>query len=213
MNSPSVIAAFSEDQVERLTGITKSQLRYWDRTNFFVPSYADENRRAAFSRIYSFRDVAALRVLNVLRNQNNVSLQHLRAVLDRLRYLANDLWIGTKLWAINRRVIFQGPDDAAPQEVSGQFYLPILLGDVVTSTQQDTSQMFGRPVEMVGRIEQHRNVGGNAWVVAGTRIHVSSIKRLAEDGYTPERIIAEYPQLTVDDVAAALRHSGALAAA
>ena len=30
----SIIAAFSEEQVERLTGLSKTQLRYWDRTGF-----------------------------------------------------------------------------------------------------------------------------------------------------------------------------------
>ena len=51
------IAAFSEEHATRLTGVTKSQLRYWDRTNFFVPSYAEENRRVVFSRVYSFKDI------------------------------------------------------------------------------------------------------------------------------------------------------------
>ena len=77
-----LIRAFSEDHVERLTGISKGQLRYWDRTGFFVPAFAHGNRRAAFSRVYSFKDVAALRVLNVLRNQYAVPLQHLRKVAE-----------------------------------------------------------------------------------------------------------------------------------
>ena len=33
----SVIAALSEDQVERITGLTKRQLRYWAKTGFFKP--------------------------------------------------------------------------------------------------------------------------------------------------------------------------------
>lgn len=213
MVAENVIAAFSEEQVERLTGITKSQLRYWDRTQFFVPGYADEDRRAAFSRVYSFRDVASLRVLYVLRVQHSVSLQHLRAVLERLSHMANDLWIGTKLWVFNKRVLFQGPNDPMPQEVSGQYVFAILLKDVVVATKKDASEILGRPVEKIGHVERRRNVSGNAWVVAGTRVHVASIKRLAEDGYTFERIIAEYPQLTISDVEAALSHSGALAAA
>jgi len=82
--SQGVIAAFSEDQVEKLTGITKSQLRYWDKTGFYSPSFADGNRRLAFSRIYSFKDIVALRVLGALRNQHNLSLQYLRDVSSRL---------------------------------------------------------------------------------------------------------------------------------
>ena len=53
-----VIAAVSEEHAERLTGITKSQLRYWDRTTFYVPRFAAHDRSMAFSRVYSFRIVA-----------------------------------------------------------------------------------------------------------------------------------------------------------
>jgi hypothetical protein len=58
----SVISAFNEEQVQRLTGVTMAQLRYWDRTNFFAPSLTDENRGRPYSRIYSFRDLVCLRV-------------------------------------------------------------------------------------------------------------------------------------------------------
>lgn len=38
-------------------------------------------------------------------------------------------------------------------------------------------------------------------------MRVASIKRLTEDGYTPAQIIAEFPQLTVADIKAALDYS------
>jgi DNA-binding transcriptional MerR regulator len=66
-DTSSRIAAFSEEQVERLTGLNTAQLRYWDRMGFFQPSYAGENRRIAYSRIYSFKDVVGLRTLGLLR--------------------------------------------------------------------------------------------------------------------------------------------------
>ncbi|HEY2805381.1 MAG TPA: MerR family transcriptional regulator, partial [Gemmatimonadales bacterium] len=62
-----VIAAFSEDQVERLTGLTMGRLRYWDSSDFFKPAFSEENRRVAYSRFYSFKDVVALRTLELLR--------------------------------------------------------------------------------------------------------------------------------------------------
>ena len=85
--SKSIVAAFSEEQVERLTGLTKAQLRYWDKTGFFAPKFADENRRRAYSRLYSFKDVVALRTISILRNQHNVPLQHLRKVAEKLSHL------------------------------------------------------------------------------------------------------------------------------
>jgi hypothetical protein len=63
-----VIAAFTEEQVERLTGVTVRQLRTWDRTKFFAPSLAYEDRSRPYARLYSFRDLACLKVLNALVN-------------------------------------------------------------------------------------------------------------------------------------------------
>lgn len=63
------VRAFSAEHVVKLTGLSQSQLRYWDRTGFFQPEYASENRRSPFSRVYSFQNVAGLRTLGILRRQ------------------------------------------------------------------------------------------------------------------------------------------------
>lgn len=203
-----VIAAFSEEHVERLTGVTKSQLRYWDRTGFYEPSYGDSNRRVAFSRIYSFKDIVALRVLNVLRNQYSVPLQHLRSVSDKLSHLAADRWTGTRLWVLNKRVIWQEPGTEKPQEiVSEQYVVPTLeLSSVVTDTERDVSNLNVREASDFGAIKQSRYVRHNAPVLAGTRISVAAIKRFAEAGYTTEQILKEYPDLTEADIEAALAY-------
>lgn len=87
-----VVAAFSAEQVQRLSGLTKRRLTYWDKTGFFAPSYADDNRRSPYTRIYSFRDVVGLRPIWRLTEEFHVSLQHLRKVAEKLSHLANDLW-------------------------------------------------------------------------------------------------------------------------
>ena len=115
--SDNTISAFSEDHAERLTGVSKRQLRYWDRTGFFQPEMAAENRRMAFSRIYSFRDIVQLRVLNVLRNQYNVPLQHLRKVSEELSHLSDSKWTATELFVLNRRVIFVEPNTDKYREI------------------------------------------------------------------------------------------------
>jgi hypothetical protein len=88
----SVIAAFSEDQVERITSLKKGRLRYWARIGFFEPSYIEDDKHVPYSRFYSFRDIVALRTLEMLRVQNNVTLQHLRKVAETLNHLRDDLW-------------------------------------------------------------------------------------------------------------------------
>jgi uncharacterized protein (DUF433 family) len=202
-----VVAAFSEEQVQRLTNLTVSRLRYWDRSGFFKPSYAEDNPRLPYSRFYSFKDVVALRTIEMLRVQNNVPLQHLRKVAEKLAHLKDDLWTKTTLYVVNRKVVFAHPDTGLPQEVvSGQYLLGIPLIQVISDTSADIDRMRQRSASQIGTVSRSKSISHNAWVIAGTRISVGAVQRLHEDGYSVDRIIDEYPDLTLDDVKAALAH-------
>jgi len=202
-----VIAAFSEASVERLTGLTAAQLRYWDKTGFFAPAYADEERRAPFSRIYSFKDVVGLRTLGLLRRQHNVSLQHLRQVAEKLSHLKDDLWARTTLYVLDQRVIVHEPGSGRLREaVSGQYLLGIPLKKIVSDTKRDAEKLLRRPDAKIGKVEKSRRVLRNAPVIAGTRVPTAAIRRYKEAGFTVEQIIAEYPDLTPSDVQAALNY-------
>jgi len=204
-----IISAFSEDQVQRLTGISKRQLRYWDRTGFFRPSLAEENRRIAFSRIYSFTDVVSLRVLNVLRNQYGVSLQHLRKVAKELPQMSEEKWGSTELFVLNRRVVFVEPETIQYREIVGkQYVIGIPLRMVVSETERDIAALRERDKDTTGTIVRSRNVCHNAWVIAGTRIRVDSVKKFGNEGYTVRQIQEEYPALTEAEIESALRHEG-----
>jgi len=209
MEMAQVIAAFGEDHTIRLTGITKSQLRYWDRIEFYRPSFAEDNRRAAFSRVYSFRDIVALRVLNILRNQYSVPLQHLRAVSKVLGHLGSSKWTAIRLWVLSRKVVWQEPDTGVPQEVlSKQFVVPTVLVEAIASdVQRAVDSLNVRDESKQGKIERSRFVNRNAPVIAGTRIPVAAIKSFAAAGYDINAILAEYPDLTKKDVQAALNYA------
>ncbi len=214
MSDKDVIAAFSEEQAERLTNLSVAQLRYWDRTGFIAPSYAAEDRRSAYSRIYSFRDIVALRTLGILRRQHNVPLRHLRLVAAKLSHLADGLWTKTTLYVLNRQVIFQEPGSGRFREaVSGQFVSRIPLKKIVADAKRDIEKLRRRPDEKIGRIERSRRVSHNASVIAGTRIPTGAIRRFKEAGFTIDQIIAEYPDLTPRDVEVALKYEEANAAA
>lgn len=208
-----VVAAFSEEQIERMVGLTKGRLRYWARTGFFKPSYVEEDARLPYSRFYSFKDIVALRTLEMLRVQNGVPLQQLRKVATTLSHLKDNLWTETTLFVINGQVSFVNPENGKPQEVvSGQYLLGIPLSKVIEDTRNDVVEFRRRPINSVGRLSKNKSVLRNALVVAGTRIPVAAIVRLAEDGYSSEQIIEEYPDLAPEDVKAALRHGGKAAA-
>jgi DNA-binding transcriptional MerR regulator len=202
-----VVAAFSEEQVERITGLSKGRLRYWAKTDFFRPSFVENNPRLPYSRFYSFKDVVALRTLEMLRVQNNVPLQHLRKVAEKLSHLRDALWTETTLFVVKRRVVFVNPETGQPEEVvSGQYLLGIPLKKVIDDTTADIIEFRRRSPNTYGKVARHREVVRNAWVIEGTRIPVGAVKRLHEDGFTIPMIIEEYPDLTEDDVKAALEH-------
>jgi uncharacterized protein (DUF433 family) len=201
-----IIRAFDEDSVTRLTRLTQSQLRYWDKTGFFAPEFA-EPAHGPFNRLYSFRDVVSLRTLSVLRNQYNVPLQHLRKVADKLSHFGYDLWTRTTLYVLNKKVIFHEPDTDIPQEVvSGQYVIGLTLKTIFSDTKRDVEKMRQRNPEKIGHVERSRHVNHNAWVIGGTRIPTAAIRRFKEAGYSDEEIIAEYPDLTPADIKAALLH-------
>lgn len=209
-----VVLAFGEEHVERLTKLTRNQLRYWDRTGFFSPTYAEEGEQhTPYSRVYSFRDVVGLRTLGILRKQHNVSLQHLRQVAELLSHLKDELWTSTTLYVLNKKVVFHEEGSGQLREVvSNQYVVGIPLHKVISDVTAEAENLRQRAPDQVGKIERHRFVARNAPVVAGTRIKTAAIKRFRDAGYSNAEIIKEYPDLTEQDIRAALVHEDSAAA-
>lgn len=200
-----VVAAFSEEHVQRLTGISPRQLRHWDRVGFFKPSLADESRDLPYGRVYSFLDVICLQVFNALRNEAKVPLSHLRDVKERLAHLGEKMWAKTTLYVLNRRVIFHNDDTDRKEEiVSGQGVLQITLEVVKANMKDRVRTLWERDASTVGHVQRKRNVVGNRRVIAGTRIPVTAIKSFTDAGYTVEQVKKQYPGLTEADIQAAL---------
>ncbi|MEX0797083.1 MAG: helix-turn-helix domain-containing protein [Acidimicrobiia bacterium] len=76
--------AFTAEQACRLTNCTHHQLRYWDRVGLIKPSVQKSGGRPGVRRLYSFRDLVALRVVRSLLD-NGMSLQRVRRAWDYLR--------------------------------------------------------------------------------------------------------------------------------
>lgn len=66
------ISAFTDAQAERLTGVSQRQLRYWAKRAFYVPSLGISDPGLPAMRLYSFRDLVCLKVLNELRNEGRL---------------------------------------------------------------------------------------------------------------------------------------------
>lgn len=74
---------FPAKQVCRLVDITYRQLDYWARTDLLRPSITDA-RGSGTQRVYSYRDLLALKVIKKLLDAG-VALQTARAAIDYLR--------------------------------------------------------------------------------------------------------------------------------
>src|SRR5918999_1453426 len=75
---------FSAEQATRFTGCTSHQLRYWDRISLVKPSVQSTGGRPGVRRLYSFRDLVALRVVKALL-EGGMSLQRVRRAYKYLR--------------------------------------------------------------------------------------------------------------------------------
>lgn len=80
--------AFTAQQACRLTGCTPHQLRYWDRVKLVQPTVQSTGGRPGRRRLYSFRDLVALRVVRSLLD-NGMSVQRVRRAWDYLRRTAD----------------------------------------------------------------------------------------------------------------------------
>lgn len=205
----SVLAAFSDEQVSHLTGLRIGQLQYWDRTDFFRPSISRGGD--GFGAVYSFADLRGLRILAVLRNTHGISVQHLRDVKKRLAEPGRNIWTGVKLYVLNKRVVWVEPGTNLPQQVaSRQYVIPAIdLEEVMSKLPDEVRRLGARSSEQVGHVEVRRLVSQSAPVIAGTRIPVKVIKSFHQAGYSVQQILKEYPDLTAEDVRAALEYKKA----
>jgi uncharacterized protein (DUF433 family) len=64
--------------------------------------------------------------------------------------------------------------------------------------------------ELMSRVVTDPDVCGGQPCIRGTRIYIAIILDSLAEGLTPEQIIEEYPQLTLDDIQGALAYAAEL---
>jgi DNA-binding transcriptional MerR regulator len=78
---------FTAHQACKFTACTARQLRYWDKIGLVSPSVQGTGGRPGIPRLYSFRDLVALRVVKSLLD-GGMSLQRVRRSWDFLNHKA-----------------------------------------------------------------------------------------------------------------------------
>jgi uncharacterized protein (DUF433 family) len=196
------VLAFTVERVRALTGLSLRQLQYWDETNLVRPGLTARQGRGR-KRLYSFQDLVALRVAAQLRN-DGITLQQIRKVVGHLRNLDYSQPLAEIRFIVQDGQLYFNEADTwraghRPAQVVASFVVNVGL---------ITNDLMARIAEMrkrePGAIERRRGTLGGQPVVRGTRITVSTIQRLARAGFDDAGIRELYPDLTSEDIRAAL---------
>jgi DNA-binding transcriptional MerR regulator len=119
-------------EAARVTGIPYRTIDHWARTGLITPSIS-EARGTGRSRLYSFSDLIALRVIRELRDKGT-SIQSLRKVVKRLRVAGiNSPLVEARFLVIGKDVAIINNANEIESTLSkpGQLYLtPGLIFDL-----------------------------------------------------------------------------------
>jgi DNA-binding transcriptional MerR regulator len=153
------VEGFTAQQASKLTGCTHHQLRYWDRVSLVNPTVQGTGGRPGIRRLYSFRDLVALRVVRSLLD-NGMSLQRVRRAWDYLRrnaemegHLAN-----VKLVTDGSSIFSVAHDDGELLDAlrQGQLAFFVAIDEIARTVEDDVSRFEldrGSFLEMLRRVE------------------------------------------------------------
>lgn len=150
---------FTAQQASRLTRCTHHQLRYWDRVGLVSPSIQGTGGRPGVRRLYSFRDLVALRVVRGLLD-NGMSLQRVRRAWDYLRRNAEmDTHLAEVKLVTDGATIFSVAHDEGELLDAlrqGQLAFFIAIDEIARSVKDDVSKFEldrGAFLKMLRRVE------------------------------------------------------------
>lgn len=135
--------AFTADQASRLTGCTPHQLRYWDRVGLVKPSIQSSGGRPGVRRLYSFRDLVALRVVKGLLD-NGMSLQRVRRAWEYLRRHApfDDHLASVKLVTDGKSIFSVASSDGELLDAlrNGQLAFFVAIDEIARDVEEDVTR-------------------------------------------------------------------------
>ena len=150
---------YTAQQATRLTGCTPHQLRYWDKVVLVQPSIQQTGGRPGRRRLYSFRDLVALRVVRSLLD-NGMSIQRVRRAWDYLRRTADmDAHLADVRLVTDGQTIFAvatDEDELLDALRQGQLAFFIAINEITQTVEDDVTKFEldrERFLEMLRRVE------------------------------------------------------------
>lgn len=151
--------SFTAQQASALTRCTAHQLRYWDKVDLVVPSIQSSGGRPGRRRLYSFRDLVALRVVKSLLD-NGMSVQRVRRAWDYLRRTASmDEHLASIQLVTDGQTIFrvaQNEDELLDALRDGQLAFFVAINEITKSVEEDVTKFEldrERFLEMLRRVK------------------------------------------------------------
>ncbi len=150
---------FTAQQASRLTSCTAHQLRYWDKVNLVKPAVQSTDGRPGRRRLYSFRDLVALRVVKSLLD-NGMSVQRVRRAWDYLRRTADmDKHLAEVKLVTDGHTIFrvaESEDELLDALRQGQLAFFVAINEIAKAVEDDVTRFeLDREqfLEMLRRVE------------------------------------------------------------
>ena len=170
------LTAFTVDLVADLTDLSVAQLHRWDRNGFFHPSLADPNRRRPCSRIYSFRDVVALRMIADLRKAG-VSFAELKKVQRSFVPNGHGERLVRSFYVVGNRLFDSRSEALAANNVKypSEELTTVDLNEVTALVEEGVRRLAERQPEQIGQVARNRWIMGGVPIIAGTRIPTQTI--------------------------------------
>lgn len=135
--------AFTAEQACRLSNCTHHQLRYWDKVGLVKPSVQPTGGRPGVRRLYSFRDLVALRVVRGLLD-NGMSLQRVRRAWDYLRREGDmeSHLSDVKLVTDGQSIFTVSSDEGEIMDAlrEGQLAFFVAIGEITRDVEEDVSR-------------------------------------------------------------------------
>jgi uncharacterized protein (DUF433 family) len=216
-----MVSAFTPELVQRIAGVTSAQLRYWERLGIVRPTVANYEE-PGYPRLYSFRDLIALKVAAEMRRRQRRPSE-IKRLMERLEELGYESPFLTLRFVGDRDDSGAGDPDEGGDAV--YWFEPgsddplstreldqradtydLTMKDLRTGLEETIADLSRR---RVGEIESVRSVQGSQPVVAGTRIPAAKIARLREGGWSVSKILDAFPRLEPEDVEAATAYQEA----
>ncbi len=162
---------FTAEQACRLSNCTPHQLRYWDKVGLVQPSLQTTGGRPGVRRLYTFRDLVALKVVRSLLD-NGMSLQRVRRAWDYLRREGDmDTHLSEVKLVTDGQSIFRVSSDEGELMDAlweGQLAFFVAIDEIVHEVEEDVTRFEldrDKFLDMLRRVEddveEERRVSGS----------------------------------------------------